>query len=165
MSFFGLPDWTIIFASAAVFSVLTAYISRKTGVKQKTEAIQKSIKDFQKEMTDAAKENNQKKIDELKIREPMVMKQMSDMMLLPFKNFIFIIPLFILFTEVIHSQFPTFLQPLPIALHLNGQELLGLNVFHESHYGPRGFFILSSIVSGMVIEQIWNRFSKKKPAQ
>ncbi len=90
------------------------------------------------------------------------MKQMSEMMLLPFKNFIFIIPLFILFTTGIHSLFPTFLQALPIALHLNGQELMGLNIFHTSYYGPRGYFILSSIVTGMVIEQVWNKLSKKK---
>jgi uncharacterized membrane protein (DUF106 family) len=162
MTFYGLPDWSVISFSAVIFSLLTAFISRKTGVKQKTDHIQKAMKEFQNEMNKAVKENNQKKIDELKIKEPEVMKMMQEMMWLPFKNMIFVLPLFFVAMWLIEHAFPQFLQALPIALHLNGNELLGLNILKTSHYGPRGFFILSSIVSGLVIEQLWTRFTKKK---
>jgi uncharacterized membrane protein (DUF106 family) len=162
MTFYGFPDWSVIFMSAVIFSLLTAFISRKTGVKQKTDHIQKAMKEYQNEMNKAVKENNQKKIDELKVREPEVMKMMQEMMWLPFKNMIFVLPLFFVAMWLIQNQFPHFIQNLPIALHLNGNELLGLNVLKTSYYGPRGFFILSSIVSGLVIEQLWTRLTKKK---
>ncbi len=152
----------LISISAVLFSLLTAYLSRKTGIRQKTEAIQKSIKDYQNEMTEAVKKDDKKKIEELKKREPEVMGQMKDMMFLPFKNMIIVIPLFLGFMWVLGQAFPNFLQELPIALHLNGEELLGLNIFHSSHYGSRGFFIINSIVSGLVIEGIWGRLGKKK---
>ncbi len=161
MSVLGLPDGAIIFLSAAFFSVITSFISRKTGIKQKTDSIQKAMKDYQKEMNEAVKRDDKKRLEELKAREPEVMKMMNEMMFLPFKNMIFVIPLFLIFMEVVNGTFRGFLVDLPIALHLNGNELLGLNIFKSSVYGPRGFFILSSIVSGMVIEGVWGRMHKK----
>ncbi|MFH1750123.1 MAG: EMC3/TMCO1 family protein [Candidatus Micrarchaeota archaeon] len=162
MEIFGLPEWVLIFLSAVFFSALTSFISRKTGIRQKTDHIQKTMKEYQKEMADAVKRDDKKKLDELKVREPEVMKMMNEMMFLPFKNMIFVIPLFLGFMFVLQSNFQTFLVELPIALHMNGNELFGLNIFHNSHYGPRGFFILSSVVTGLVIEQIWSKVLKKK---
>ncbi len=162
MDYFGIPAWAYISATAVFFSFLTSYISRKTGIKQKTELIQKTMKDYQKEMGEALKKDDKKKVEELKVREPEVMKMMNEMMFLPFKNMIFVIPLFIGFMWVLDIYFHGFLIGLPIALHLNGEELLGLNILKTSHYGPRGFFILSSIVSGMVIEQLYSKVFNKK---
>ncbi|MFH1257523.1 MAG: EMC3/TMCO1 family protein [Candidatus Micrarchaeota archaeon] len=161
MEIFGLPDWVAIFISAILFSITTSFISRKTGVKQKTEHIQTTMKEYQKEMNDAVKKNDQHKIDELKKREAEVMGMMSEMMWLPFKNMIFIIPMFIGVMWVLQEMFPNFLITLPIALHLNGEELLGLNIFKSSVYGSRGFFIISSIVTGMAIEGIIGKLKKK----
>ncbi|MFH0971046.1 MAG: EMC3/TMCO1 family protein [Candidatus Micrarchaeota archaeon] len=163
MSYFGLPDWSIIFLAAVLFSLATSFINRKTGVKQKTERIQKEMKDYQNEMNDAVKRDDRKKIEELKAREGQVMKNMQEMMFLPFKNMIFVIPLFFIVIELILRGFPGFLQELPIALHLTGTELMGLNIFHPSTYGPRGFFIISSIFSGMIIEGILGKLKKKTP--
>lgn len=162
MSYFGLPDWSVIFVTAVLFSALTSYISRKTGIKQKTDHIQKTMKEYQKEYSEALKKDDKHRIEQLKAREPEVMKMMNEMMFLPFKNMIFVIPLFIGFMFVLESAFHGFLIELPIALHLNGNELLGLNIFHNSQYGPRGFFILSSIISGLAIEQIWSKFLNHK---
>lgn len=159
----GLPDWVIIFILALVFSFVMALITRKTGVKQKTDAIQKTIKEHQAEMSKAVKDNDTRKIEELRKKEPEVMKLMNDMMILPFKNMIFSIPLFLGFVFIAQTLFPSFLQQLPIALHLNGEELMRFppDILKTSTYGPRGFFIISSIVTGMAIEAIWSRIAKK----
>ncbi|HLC47446.1 MAG TPA: EMC3/TMCO1 family protein [Candidatus Norongarragalinales archaeon] len=162
MDYMGIPAWALIFLSAVAFSVLTSYISRKTGIRQKTDHIQKSMKEYQKEYNEALKKDDKKRIEELKAREPEVMKMMNEMMFLPFKNMIFVIPLFIGVMWVLGIYFNGFLIELPIALHLNGNELLGLNIFHSSQYGSRGFFILSSVVAGLVIEQVWSKVLNRK---
>ncbi len=82
------------------------------------------------------------------------------MMFLPFKSMIVVLPLFFVFIWLIGGAYPHFTIRLPIALHLNGGELFGLNILHDSTYGPRGFFILASVLAGSVIEFIAGKTMK-----
>lgn len=142
----------VIFGAAVVFSIATNYVNRRMGITKRRNELQKSVNDFQKRYQEAVKKNDAAQIDRLKDEEKAMMKDMQEMMFLPFKSMIVILPLFFVFIWLAGTYFPQFTIRLPIALHLNGSELFGLNILHESTYGPRGFFILASVLAGSVIE-------------
>ncbi len=159
---FGTQDAWVIFAAAAVFSLLVNFANRKMGIKQRTNELQSEVNSFQKAYQDAVKRNDEAEMERLKKQEPDVMKKMQEMMFLPFKSMVVVIPLFAVIIWLVESQFGKFTIELPIALHLNGNELFGLNVFHSSTYGPKGFFIVSSLVCGIIVEAVTNRLFKRK---
>ncbi|MBU1197523.1 DUF106 domain-containing protein [Candidatus Micrarchaeota archaeon] len=157
----GLEDWIIIFLAAGVFSLIVNFANRILGIRKRTNELQKQVNAYQKEYQEAVKKNDETEMARLKKREPEVMKMMQEMLFLPFKNMIVVIPMFLIVIWMVGSALPNFVIDLPIALHLNGNELLGLNVFQSSTYGSRGFFILSSVISGLVIEGIAGKLLKQ----
>ncbi|MFH1106905.1 MAG: EMC3/TMCO1 family protein [Candidatus Micrarchaeota archaeon] len=160
MALLGLPDALAIFLAAGIFSLITNVINRAMGITKRRIELQKIQKDYQKRSTDAIKRNDEKELDKLKEEEKVFMKTVQESMMLPFKSMIFILPLFFVFLWFMEGNMHGFAIQLPFALHLNGHELLGLNVFQESTYGPRGLFILSSVLAGSVIEFIAGKTMK-----
>ena len=165
----GLPDWAAIFLLSILFSMAVNLLNRKMGIKKRTAFIQKEMNTFQKEMKEATDKNDEKRIKKLKERESQVMGMMSEMMFLPFKSMIFVLPLFFIiigtsgflgiqYDGVLSPNFPGFIQELPIDLHISS--VFSLNVFHSAVYGTRGFFIVSGIVSGMLVEALFARLLK-----
>ncbi|MDP2718060.1 MAG: hypothetical protein Q8P02_04920, partial [Candidatus Micrarchaeota archaeon] len=81
-------------------------------------------------------------------------------MKLQFKPLLFILPVFILlfggfgFHGFLFDWYPDFEHPLPVALHLNGEELLGLNVLRESQYGVRGYFLVVLFFTGILLQAL-----------
>lgn len=145
--------------STLVFSLVSFYLNRKIGGREKVKAIQKEINDFQKSFEKANKEKDEKELARLKLIEPQVMGKMQEMLFLPLKAMIVILPLFLIFIYLIQQFYPGFTIVLPIGIH--PQQLLSLNVLHDTTYGSRGFFIVCSIVFNLIFEMVWTKILKR----
>jgi uncharacterized membrane protein (DUF106 family) len=151
----------------------TIWFNRFTGTRQKMKKIQAETSAYQKELAEAAKANDEKKMERLKLREKEVTGKMMEMMWLPWKSMVFILPAFFLligtsgflginFPGLIPSAFPDFIIVLPFGIHL--PEILSLNVLNPSVYGARGYFIVWAIISGFILEAVVSRFEKQAAA-
>ncbi len=139
-----------------VFSILSFAVNYKIGNRKKVKQLQKEVNEFQKKFEKATREKDEKELQHLKNLEQETMAKMQEMLLLPLKSMVVILPLFFIFISGIESFHRGFYIVLPLALHPS--ELLSLNVLHASTYGPRGFFILSSIVFNLIFETILSKF-------
>ncbi|MEW5955811.1 MAG: EMC3/TMCO1 family protein [Candidatus Micrarchaeota archaeon] len=155
-----LDDWIIILVSAAVFAAVSAVVNRTLGDRKRLKEAQKKMNDFQKEYKEAVQKKDDKKLKELEARDKEIMQLTKQMVILPFKAMIVILPLFFIAIWFMGGAFPTFAIKLPIALHMN--EILSLNVLRESVYGVRGYFILSAAAVGIVLEAIISGYEKMK---
>ena len=157
----GIDGVYFIGALSVVFSITTNLIGRKLGIKKRTSELRKITESYQKDLKAATDKNDSKEIERLKGREPEMMKAMQEMMFLPLKNMVFVVPLFFVVIWFVTSNYHSFAINLPIGIHPS--ELLSLNVFRESTYGARGYFIFVSIFAGLFIEAALNKvFQEKK---
>ena len=150
----GLDGLYFIGGVALLFSIATNLIGRKLGIKKRTAELRKEVDSYQKDFKAASEKNDAKELESLKVREPQMMKAMQEMMFLPFKNMIFVVPLFFVVIWFVTSNYHGFTVNIPIGIHPG--EILSLNVFHESTYGPRGYFIFVSIFAGLAVEFMLN---------
>lgn len=153
-----MEDWITLFAIAALYAVFTVFINRTFGERKKLKKIQDDMKAFQKEYQDAIKKNDQARIKQLEVREKEFAGMMKDMMLLPFKSLIIILPTFLVLIWLLTGWFPHFTIQLPISLHIN--EIFALKILNPSVYGTRGYFILSAAFIGLILEAILNLIEK-----
>lgn len=146
---------------ALVFSAVSIFANHKIGGRSKVKALQKEVNDFQKKFETATKEKDEKELQHLKIIEPEIMKKMQEMLLLPIKGMVVILPLFFIFVAGIEYLFHGFSIVLPIGIH--PAELFALKIFDPATYGSRGFFIFCSIIFNLVFEAVYSNFFEKKP--
>ena len=171
-------------ASAIIFIVSSAYVgftillNKKLGSRDRIRFLQSEINSFQKEMKEAAEKNDEKRLAALSSREKQVTGHMMEMMWLPWKSLVFILPVFFLligtngflginFHGVIPTAFPVFSIVLPFNLHISSLFPAGLFSFSpgalasSAPYGSRGFFIVCAIFAGIVLESVVSRFEKQ----
>ncbi len=164
----GLDSWMEIALLSLLFSI-AAFVANKTlGQRDKVKALQKETQTYQKEMQKAVLDKDEKKIEELKKSEKEVNEKMMQMLLLPWKASIVILPIaWILISFVFPSLYKGFVILLPVDIHLHS--LLSWtfysNIFRTAAYGTTGFFIVCSIVFGLVLEKFGNLiWPSKTPA-
>jgi uncharacterized membrane protein (DUF106 family) len=166
-----IPALSFIYVGASLF------INQAIGSRQRLKFIQAQVKDYQEKYKKATDAKDNKLLEELNAMEKEVTGYMAEMMTLPFKSLIFIIPVFFLFIGfnlfgykylgVVPSTYPTFSIILPIGLHLN--QIFALQIFQSTLYGARGYFIISGVVAGIILEAVYSRYEamqaeKKKAA-
>lgn len=140
---------------AVLFSILSFYINYRWGNREKVKQIQKEVQTYQKKMADAVKSKDDKKVQELQNQDREMMEKMQQMMLMPLKTMIIILPLFLIVITIIASTYPGFVIQLPVGLHI--EEILSLKILQSSLYGPRGYFIVVSIVANLILEVIYSQ--------
>lgn len=182
-----LVQQAIIAAVSVLYAAASIYVGNKFGGRKRLKVLQKQMQEYQKEVAKATKENDEKKLKQLQLRDKEMMGAMTEMMWLPWKSAIFILPIFFLligtsgflgiqFEGVIPSLFPGFETILPFEIHpgplfagvsfnpLSWPTIL-FNFAAEGVYGSRGFFISCVIVAGLALEFIVSRLENKQPAQ
>ncbi|MBI5226342.1 DUF106 domain-containing protein [Candidatus Micrarchaeota archaeon] len=143
---------------ALAYSVLSLVLQYTLGNRRRVQQIQKDMQDLQKEFQKAAQSGDEKEIKRLEEKQKHMTGLMLESMKYQFKPMLVILPSFLImfggfgFEGILFSLFPGFNITLPIALHLDGSELLGLNVLHNSHYGVRGFFLVILFFSGILLQ-------------
>lgn len=131
--------------------------------------IQEEMKKFQDDMKKAAEQKDEVALKKLKPREEQTMALMQEMMILPWKSLIVMLPLFFLFIGegfithyhgLLFDWFPAFSIMLPIDLHFHA--IFSLQIFQQASYGPKGFFIVSTVFFSMIISLAEGRLEKSK---
>ncbi len=153
----------IIAIIALAFSIISLIVNHKIGGRKKVKQLQKEVNEFQKNFEKATKDKNEKELQHLKLIEPEIMKKMQEMLLLPLKSMVIILVLFFGVMAAVTPAFHAFVITLPFDLHLSS--LLALKLTQTAMYGPRGFFILCTIVFNLSLELIYSKFFEKKEAK
>lgn len=151
-------DTLVITAMALVYSVVSMVLQYTLGNRRRVQQIQKDMQDLQKEFQKAVKDGDEKELKRLDEKQKHMTGLMFESMKYQFKPMLVILPSFIIlfggfgFEGVLPLVYPTYSIQLPIALHLSGSELLGLNILHDSVYGVRGFFLVVLFFSGILLQ-------------
>lgn len=164
----------ILFVAAVAYVAATVFLNKKIGSRDRLKQLQREINSYQKELKDAAAKNDEKKLKQLSLREKEFTGYMMEMMWLPWKSLIFILPLFFLligtngflginYEGILKSWYPDFTIVLPFGLHL--PEIFSLRVLSPSVYGPRGFFIVCAVFAGILIELALSRLEAQQAAK
>ncbi|HLC38374.1 MAG TPA: EMC3/TMCO1 family protein [Candidatus Norongarragalinales archaeon] len=143
-----------------VFSLVSYAANKTLGQRDKVKAFQKEVKEYQNEMQKALKANDSKKLEELKKHDKEFNDKMMQMVLMPWKASIIILPIaWILIAWVLPPLYPGFVILLPFDIHTSA--ILSLtfysNILHTAAYGTTGFFIVCAIVFGLLLEPIGSR--------
>ncbi|MBI5635350.1 DUF106 domain-containing protein [Candidatus Micrarchaeota archaeon] len=170
--------WTVIFFVSLAYVIVSLFLNRMLGARQRLKQLQKLVNDYQKQVTEATKAKDERKLKELSLREKEMMGYTKEMFILPLKSMVVIIPVFFIligtsgflginFNGLIPGAYPDFRTTLPIALHLN--EVFSLKILANSVYGSRGFFVVAAIFWGLIVEavasQVEKRLEKPSPTQ
>lgn len=163
----GSEAWAGIAFISFLFAILSFIANKTLGQRDKVKQIQKEVKDFQNEFQKAAKENDTKKLDQLKEREKDINGKMMQMVMLPWKASIVVLPVvWIVISFVLPALFQGFIIVLPFDIHLHA--LLSwtfyANIFQPASYGTTGFFIVCAIFFGLIIEGLASKIFPPKTA-
>src|SRR3989338_10540853 len=146
--------WFYILLAAIAYTSFTVLLNKKLGIRSRQKFLQKEVNDYHKELSEAMKSGDDTKQKALAMRDKQVHGYMMEMMMLPWKSFVFIIPVFFLligtngflgldFHGLLPNAFPTFEIILPFDLHLTSfwplENLFALKILQPALYGPRGF--------------------------
>ncbi|MEM4254896.1 MAG: EMC3/TMCO1 family protein [Candidatus Norongarragalinales archaeon] len=151
--------WIEIAFVSLLFSIAAFAANKTLGQRDKVKELQKETQAYQKEMQKAVLAKDEKKIEELQKREKEVNEKMMQMLMLPWKASIVMLPIaWILISFVLPFFYKGFVILLPFDIHLGA--LLSwtfyTNVFRTAAYGTTGFFIVCSIVFGLLLEKFGN---------
>ncbi len=155
------------------FSLVSTTVNNLLGIRKRTKEIQDEMQKWQNDFKVASEKNDEKALKRLKEKEAQVMPMMQEMMLLPWKSMVVVLPMFFFMTGdpwfthypgIILQTFSKFLITLPFDLHLSA--VFSLGVFNPAVYGPKGFFIVCVLFAGIVTsiaeQQIEKLFKTKK---
>ena len=143
---------------ALAYSVLSLVLQYTLGNRRRVQQIQKDMQEMQKEFQKAVKSGDEKELKRLEERQKHMTGLMFESMKYQFMPMLVILPTFIVlfggfgFAGILNILFPGYATTLPIAMHLTGTELLGLNILHDSVYGVRGFFLVILFFSGLLLQ-------------
>ncbi len=142
------------------FSLVTFYIQKTLGQRDKVKQIQKQVNAYQKELLEAQKNKDEAKTKELMKKDVEMMKLMQDMMLLPLKAMLVILPLFwISYAIVLPTLFPDFF----LKLSFNLPRPIWIGLEWRDYLGVRGAFIYTAFVVGLILEFVVSKFLEKPP--
>lgn len=162
MHVLGLEHGIVVAVAALIFSVVTFVANQTFGKRQRLKEIQKTVNDYQKQMKDATVSKDEKKLKELEAREPEMLKLTQEMVVLPFRSMVIVLPLFFGALWIVEPLLQGFSLTLPFSIPVPDLGLFSLN--WRNTFGPRGSFILWTIVFGLVIEQVFSQIEKHKKA-
>lgn len=167
MGLLGLESWIEIALFSLLFSLIAFAANKTLGQRDKVKELQKETQAFQKEMRDAIIAKDEKKVEELQKRDKEMNEKMMQMLLLPWKASIVILPIaWILISFVLPPLYPVFVVFLPFDIHLHAilSWTFYSNIFRTAAYGTTGFFIVCSIVFGLLLEKFGHVFWPAKPS-
>ena len=126
-----------------------------------------------KEIEQAIKANDKKKLEELSNKQQAIMPQMTGIMFMQFRPLIIILAVLFILVPLIRSVFAGFLVELPFKIPVFITNLFKFDLLFSnfnqwlnwrSEFGPYGWFWISVLIAGFVVlgaTQLW-AFAKKR---
>jgi uncharacterized membrane protein (DUF106 family) len=153
-----------IFLFAAVFAVFSFYINKKFGKRDRLKQLQKETNEYQKQLREATLKKDDAELKRLQAREQEVMEKTKEMLFLPFRSMIIILPAFFVAYWLLAYFFPNYVSPV-LPVYLPHFYTIWDPAQWRNQFGSRGIFIYSLMLLGIVIEIIWNTRERIKKAR
>lgn len=153
-----------IIAVGLGYTLLSTFIMQKLGNPKKVKEIQEESKTLSKEMQEAVKAKDEKRIEEINKRYEAYLPKMSELMILQMKPLIIIFPLLFLLTPIIKSTFAGFVITLPFSLPIFIQNFDKFPNWRDT-FGPLGWFWIVVVFGGLAISLIkgqWEKYQGQK---
>ncbi len=171
----NMDNQTAMYAIALIgsaYALVSTVIYQKIGSPKRIKEIQAESSRLSKEMNQAIKSKDDKRIDSINKEYEKFMPQMGEMMMLQFKPLIIVIPLIFILTPVITSVFAGFTITLPFYLPIFLQRfdmLLNLSFLGDFNtflnwralFGPIGWFWICVVFAGLAISIINSQLDKR----
>lgn len=159
ISFFAIT------CTAVVYTALSSHAQKILGNRDRAKQIQDEMNRINNIASEAMKTSDEKKKKEAELEQEKMGGLMKEMMILNFKPLIITLPVFYGLSAAMRSLFPAFQIKLAFALPIFIQNLDKFPNW-RSEFGVLGWFILTIIFSGLLIQAITGKMlpAKKKPA-
>ncbi|MFH1057011.1 MAG: EMC3/TMCO1 family protein [Candidatus Micrarchaeota archaeon] len=160
--------WAELSLFSLAFSAVSFYLNKTLGQRDRVKSIQKEFQGYQKELQKAIVDKDEKKLEELKKHDKEMNEKMMQMLWLPWKASIVILPLvWILISWVLPPLYRGFVILLPFNIHLSAilSWTFYSNIFQTAAYGTTGFFIVCAIFFGLAMEGIASRLWPASPSK
>lgn len=141
---------------ALAFSILSFYVNKKFGKRDRLKEIQREVNDYNKKLREATLKKDEEALKKLQQDEPRIMELTKEMLFLPFRSILIMGPIFLIIFSVLPMLFPNYLVKTPIPLLGSIWPITFRDVF-----GVKGLFLYSLLLFGIVIELIASYHEKK----
>ncbi len=156
----------LIFLAAGVFSYIVFELNRRWGGVAFQREHGQRLKDIQKEMSALAKAPSGDSLEKMNKIQGEFSSLMMKSMMANFKTLIFTLPLLFIALYFLGIWYPSFSIHVPI--NIKGLNPFGhFDVFSrgflvDTLYGYRGFFLISGMAFGFIMQNVYTRFFVKK---
>lgn len=161
-----VEETVFILLFAILFSFISVQIQKRWGNRARIKEIQKTVKDYQKELREATKNKDEARVKELSKKEGEILALSQEMLFLPWKSMIIILPVwYVLSTVILPAILPHFMVTLGFSVPKGFGNILAGEVFKWGDYlGARGLFVYFTVISGMVMELVTTKLEEKAKA-
>ncbi|VVB70496.1 Uncharacterised protein [uncultured archaeon] len=159
-------DALIIFIVAGVFSYVVFELNRRWGGVAFQREHGERLKEIQKEMTNLSKSSAPDTLEKMNKIQGEFSSLMMKSMMSNFKTLIFTLPLLFITLYFLGNAYHSFLIHVPV--NIKGLNPFGnFDVFSrgfivDTVYGYRGFFLITGMAFGFIMQNIYTRFIVKK---
>ena len=150
----------VITVTALLYSAMSLHISKTIGNRRRVKEIQDEMNRISAKLRklDLNSESGKK---EAEAEQGKIPELMSESMMLQFKPLVIMIPIFLLLSYIVKNVFPTFTIKLAFALPIFIQNLDRFPNWRDE-FGPLGWFVLCLLFSGLLMQFIIDKTTKKK---
>ncbi len=148
-----------IAALAVGYTLLSQFIIMKIGNPKRIKEIQAESTRLSKEMQEAGKSKDEKRLEALNKEYETFMPKLTEMMIIQMKPMIVILPLLFVLTPAVKSFFEGFIITLPFSLPIVIQHFEKFPNWRDT-FGSYGWFWICVIFSGLAISLIKGQWEK-----
>ncbi|VVB57056.1 Uncharacterised protein [uncultured archaeon] len=159
-----MDNYTAMWAIGALavgYALLSQFIIAKIGNPKRIKEIQAESTRLSKEMQEAAKSKDERRIEALNKEYEQFMPKITEMMVIQMKPMIVILPLLFILTPAVRGFFGEFVITLPVSLPIFIQHFEKFPNWRDT-FGAYGWFWICVIFAGLAISLIKGQWEKYK---
>jgi uncharacterized membrane protein (DUF106 family) len=160
-------EYTVIAAIGMAYAVLSLYVTKRFGNRERVKEIQKQINDVTKNYNEAAKRKDEGEMKRLEAEQGKMPGLLRESMVLQFKPLVILLPFLLLFPYIVRYLYPQYIITLPFDLPIFIQHFESFPNW-RAEFGAVGWFYLSFFIASMLLQilpGIRNRIWKPKAKQ
>lgn len=146
--------------TALFYTVVSNYVMRRWGDRERVKQIQDEMNRINKMMQDAIRRNDEKKKALAEKEQEKLPELLKESMILQFKPLVFTLPVFFVLTWVLRELFPFFVIRLSVSIPVFVQNLDRFPNW-RNEFGVTGWFILSLIFMGLLMQFIGGKMEER----
>ncbi len=159
----GLSEaFIIVTLSAAVYLLLSSFVMKTFGKRDRVMEIQKEMNEMNKEHREALKGGDKERLARAEKNYGRMMPLLTESMMLQFRPLIVLLPILFIIPPFLRGQYPAFQIKLPIPLPVPFPLDAFINRFPNARdvFGAVGWFWIFVVFGGLLLQPLTNFISK-----